>query len=115
MAISEAFTGAATIQTTEWSLTTNTAGPDAETADGIYQVFLDLNSLIVGDIFEFKLYEKATSGSVQRVVYSCRFAGAQGAPVWASPSFILLHGWDVTLKKISGTDRSIAWSIRKVA
>lgn len=115
MAISEAYTNAATISTSEWSLTTNTAGPDVDTTDGIYQVFLDLATLIVNDIFEFKLYEKTTAGSTQRVVYSCRFAGVQGAPVWASPSFILLHGWDVTLKKISGTDRSIAWSIRKVA
>ena len=115
MAISEAFTNAATISTTEWSLTTSTSGPDAETADGIYQVFVELNALAAGDVFELKLYEKTTASSTQRLVYSCRFAGVQGAPVWASPSFILLHGWDVTLKKISGTDRSIAWSIRKVA
>jgi hypothetical protein len=115
MAISEAYTGSATISTTEWSLTTNTAGPDVDTNDGIYQFFVDLNALAAGDVFECRMYEKATSAGTQRLVYSCRFAGAQGAPVWASPSFILLHGWDVTLRKIIGTDRSLAWSIRKVA
>lgn len=115
MAITEAYANAATITNTETSLTTNTAGPDVDTTDGIYQVFLDLSTLLVTDIFEFKLYEKVTAGSTQRVVYSCRFAGPQGAPIWASPSFILLHGWDATLKYIAGNYRSIAWSIRKVA
>lgn len=115
MAISEAFTGTETVSTTEWSLTTDTGGPDAETSDGVFQVFLDLNALAAGDLFEFKAYEKVLSGSTQRLVYSARFAGAQGAPNWASPSLILINGWDMTLKKISGTDRSIDWSIRKVA
>jgi hypothetical protein len=32
-----------------------------------------------------------------------------------APSLILLHGWDVTMTKVSGTGRTIEWSIRKVA
>lgn len=115
MAISEAFTGTETVSTTEWSLTTDTGGPDAETSDGWFQCFLDLNALAAGDVFEFKVYEKVLTGGTQRLVYSARFAGAQGAPVWASPTLGLLFGWDMTLKKISGTDRSIDWSIRKAA
>lgn len=115
MAITEAFTGTEAIGTTEWSMTTDTAGPDTETSDGIFQAFVDLNALASGDVFEFKVYEKVLSSSTQRLVYSARFAGAQGTPNWTSPSLILLHGWDMTLKKISGTDRSIDWSIRKVA
>jgi hypothetical protein len=115
MAISEAFTGTETVSTTEWSMTTDTAGPDVDTTDGIYQIFVDLNALAAGDEFEFKVYEKTLSSSTQRLVYSCRFAGAQGTPIWVSPSLVLLHGWDATLKKIAGTDRAIDWSIRKVA
>jgi hypothetical protein len=34
---------------------------------------------------------------------------------WVSPSFILLHGWTFSLEKIAGTDRTITWSVRKVA
>lgn len=114
MAISEYVSGTETVSTTEWSLTTDTAGPDADTTDGVYQIFLDLNAVAAGDVFEFKVYEKVLSSSTQRLVYSARFSGAQGAPVWCTPTLILLHGWDATLKKISGTDRSIDWSIRQV-
>lgn len=115
MAISEAYSGSETVSTTEWSLTTDTAGPDTDTIDGVYQCFLDLSALAAGDEFEFKVYEKVLSASTQRLVYSCVFKGAQAAPNWASPSLILLHGWDMTLDKIAGTDRNIDWSIRKVA
>jgi hypothetical protein len=45
MAISEAFSGSETVSTTEWSLTTDTAGPDVDTTDGIYQAFLTLHSV----------------------------------------------------------------------
>jgi hypothetical protein len=115
MAITEAFSVTETVSTTEWSMATDAAGPGAQTGDGVFQVFLDLNALAAGDVFELKIYEKVQSASTQRLIYSARFAGAQGAPGWASPSLILLHGWDVTLKKISGTDRSILGSIRSVA
>jgi hypothetical protein len=117
MAITEAFSGTETVSTTEWSLTTDTSYDtgDAQTADGVYQCFLDLFNLAAGDEFEFKVWEKVLSGSTQRIVYAARFVGVQGEPNWVSPSLILLHGWDMTLDKIAGTDRSIDWSIRKVA
>lgn len=111
-----AFEGSETVGTTEHSMTTDTAGPDAETSDGVFQAFLDLNALAAGDVFEFRAYEAvATSGGTQRAVYSARFAGAQGTPVWASPSLILGVGWDMTVKKVSGTDRAIVWRIAKSA
>jgi hypothetical protein len=115
MAITEAFSGSETVGTAEHSLTTDTAGPDTQTDDGIYQVFIDLNALTVTELYEFKIYEKVLSGSTQRIVFSCRFAGVQSQPNYVSPSLILMHGWDMTLDKISGTDRAIDWSIRKVA
>lgn len=115
MAISEAFTGTETVSTTEHSMVTDTAGPDAETADGVYQAFVDLSALANGDIFEIKGYEKVLSAGTQRAFFKATIANAQAEPHWVSPSFIMIHGWDLTLKKISGTDRSISWSIRKVA
>lgn len=111
-----AYTGTETVSTTEWSLTTDTSGPDATTAVGIYQAFLDLNALAAGDVFLFKVYDKISgSGDTQRAIYEATFSGAQGTPIWVSPSLILGHGWDMTLDKISGTDRSITWRISSVA
>ncbi len=115
MAISEAFTGTETVSTTEWSLTTDTAGPDAETSDGCFQVVLDVSALAAGDIFELKLYEKVESAGTQRAVEIWTLTGPAATPHAITPAFLLLHGWDFTLKKLAGTDRAIVWSIRKVA
>lgn len=114
MAISEAFTGSEAVSTTEHSLTTDTAGPDAETSDGVFQVFLDLSDMVAGDVLQIRVYEKVTSSSTQRIVYESVVRDAQAEPVWVSPSLILMHGWDVTLDALSGTI-TVDWSIRKVA
>ena len=111
----EAFTGTETISTTEHSLTTDSSGPDVDTTAGVFQAFIDLNALAAGDEFEFKAYEKVRTGDTQRLVYSAGFRGAQGTPVWVSPTLILGVGWDMTLKKIAGTDRAINWRISSIA
>lgn len=119
MAISEAFSGTQSVGVAEHSMTTDVAGspspPAVQTDDGVYQAFIDFNALAAGDVFQFKVYEKVLSSSLQRVVFAATISGAQGCPVWPSPTLILIHGWDMTLMKLSGTDRSIDWSIRKVA
>jgi hypothetical protein len=113
MAISQV-EGTETITTSEWSLTTDTAGPDADTTDCIVQVFVDLNALAAGDQYTLSFYEKAQSTDTQRKVASWVFDGAQSMPLFASPSFIVMNGWDFTLLKNSGTDRAITWSVRKI-
>lgn len=116
MAISEAFANTQTVTTTEHDLPSDTTTLGAQTDDGVYQIFLDLNALADGDTFRLKVYEKVQSTDTQRVFFQQDIANAQGIEdVWVSPSFILIHGWTVTLTKVAGTDRIITWSIRKVA
>lgn len=115
MPIAEYAAGTETVTTTEWSITTDTAGPDAQTDDGVYQALLDLSALAAGDVFEFRAYEKVQAAGTQRGVFTASFAGAQHDPVWVSPTLVLLHGWDMTIKKISGTDRAIEFSVRRVS
>jgi len=115
MAITEAFSGSASISTTEYSLPNSSTTLTPQTGDGVYQLFLDLNALVAGDEYELKIYEKCRTGDTQRVVERWSFAGTQSLPLFASPSLILMHGWDITLNKIAGTNRTINWSIRQVA
>jgi hypothetical protein len=114
MAITEAFAGSEAVGATEHSCTTDTAGPDVETSDGVFQVFLDVSDMVAGDILQIRVYEKVQSNGTQRVVYECVLRDTQAEPVWVSPSLILLHGWDVTLDALAGTI-TVEWSIRKVA
>jgi hypothetical protein len=115
MAISQLYSGTKAVDSTEWSLTTDTAGPDADTTDGIFQVFLDLNDMIAGDQLQIRIYEKCRSGDTQRVAYESILSGAQSTPMWVSPSLILMHGWDFTCKTLAGTSITVLSSIRSVA
>lgn len=114
MAIAELYSGTEAVGTTEWSLTTDTAGPDADTTDGVFQVFLDVSDMVAGDQLQIRIYEKVRSGDTQRIVYQAILTGAQSEPIWVSPSLILMHGWDVTLDALAGTI-TVLWSIRQVA
>lgn len=114
MAITEAFSGSASISTTEFSLVSGTTTLQNNTDDGIYQVFIDFANMLAGDEYLIQIKEKVTAAGTQRTIYSSTVEGRQSSP-FVSPSLILLHGWDVTLDLITGTARTITWSIRKVA
>jgi len=114
MAITEPYTGTEAVTTTEWSMTSDSSTLGAITDDGIYQLWLDLNDMILADELEVRIYEKVRSADTQRQVHMWKFKHVQTDKVWASPTLILLHGWEMTLKATVGTI-TVLWSIRKVA
>lgn len=117
MAITELFTGTKTgLSTTEWSMTANAAYSAGTNRgdDGVFQLFLDLNDMVAADDLQILIYEKITSGGTQRIIYSSNVFGPQSPPAWVSPSLVLMHGWDMTIKANVGTI-DIPWSIRQVA
>jgi hypothetical protein len=48
-------------------------------------------------------------------VYEAFIGGPQACPIWVSPALVLMHGWDMSLFKVSATDRVILWSIRQIS
>lgn len=114
MAISESHSGTASITTTEYSCPNSSTTLTPITIDGVYQVFLDTSDMVAGDQLQIRIYEKCRSGDTQRVIYEAILTGTM-ASTWVSPSLILLHGWDVTLKTLAGTSITVNWSIRQVA
>lgn len=117
MAITELITGTETVTTTEWSLATDTSydTSDAQTADGVYQVFLDVSDMVAGDRLRIRVYEKVRSGDTQRIVYQDVLDGPQPEPIYVTPSLVLMHGWDVTATALAGGSIVVNWSIRQVA
>lgn len=110
MAISEHATGSQTaVINTEHNLATNV------TDDGIYQLFVDVGAMVAGDVTEIRIKEKCRTGDTTRQILCSTLAGVQSDPLWASPSFVLMNGWDMTLRQTAGTGRAYPWSIRKVA
>jgi hypothetical protein len=115
MAITEAYSGSVATSATEYSLpnTANYNIANGLAVAGVYQVFLDLNGLAVGNNVRIRIYEKCRAADTQRVIYESNIIGT-GTPTWVSPSLVLLNAWDVTVLGVSGTP-TITWSIRKVA
>ena len=115
MAISQPYVGAASIGTTEFSLPNGSTTLTAITTPGIYQLMLDLSTLTLTESYRLRIKEKVQTSSTQRVLQDLILYGVQGQPVYVSPSLILMNGWDITLTLVSGTSRSIEYSIRLVA
>ena len=114
MPITAAYENSASIGTTLFSLPDNATTLTPLTVDGVCQVFLDLSAMTSTEEYEITVLEKVTAAGAQKEVFKAVVKGVS-SPAWVSPSLILLHGWDVQVKKLSGTDRSIGWSIRQVA
>lgn len=113
MALSEPYTFNASVSTTELSLSGGGA-VQALTADGVYELVLDLAAMAKGDVFRLRFYEKAIAGGTQRVYWSQTFMGVQ-SEMHRFPGISNLHGWDATIQKVTGTDRTIVASIRQMA
>ena len=104
---------AVTVGATEYSLTNNSTTIASQTTDGIYSVWIDCANMAAGDEYEIAKYEKVTAAGTQRRIVLGNITGAQADPYEAVLGQ-LMHAWDVTLKKISGTDRAFTWSVRAV-
>jgi hypothetical protein len=107
----------ASISTAEYSLpaATTSGVPTSQTTDGVFQFFIDFANMAAGDQYRIRLYEKYDSGGTQRLVEEWILTNAQSKPMFVIPSTILGEGWDVTVLRLAGSDRTIYWSIRKVA
>lgn len=114
MAVTQPYVGSFTASTTELSLVSGTSTLQNITTAGCYQAFLDLTNMANGDVYEFRIYEKVQSGSTKHIIQCYTFTDAQGADnaIWVSPALMLLNGWDFTLKRTAGADRTIEYSIR---
>lgn len=112
MAITVAYSGTATINT-EYSLVNNSTTLASSTDVGVYQVFIDTSAMAAGDEYEIDIKEKVITGGTQQSIYTAVLDGAQSSP-FVTPTLVLMLGWDVTMTRVTGTNRSFSWSIRKV-
>jgi hypothetical protein len=106
----------ASISTAEYSLpgATTSGVPTSQTDDCILQCCIDFGNMAAGDQYRVRLYEKYASAGTQRLVEEWIFTNAQSKPLFVMPSFFLGEGWDVTVLRTAGSDRTILWSLRKV-
>lgn len=114
MAITSYASDSPSVGTTEYSLAAASTSLPTKTDIGAFQVTADLNALAAGDVFLLQLYEMGVSGGTKRIVEEWVWDGVQGDPIFISPTFVLGNGWDWTVKKLSGTDRTIPFTVWQV-
>ena len=115
MAITAPFTGTATIGTAEVSLISGTTTLQTNTTAGIWSACIDLAALTATETYEITVYEAAVAAGTKRIAWRRRLTGPLDEPIVHTTALVLMHGWDITMDKIAGTDRAIPYSIRQVA
>jgi hypothetical protein len=118
VAITEAFArNGVTVGTSEYSIPadTTTGVPTSQTDDGVFQLWVtDQGNMTKTEEYQISIYEKIETNGPQKLIFRATIKGVQ-SEAFVTPTLILLHGWDMTLKKLAGTDRAFDASIRKVA
>lgn len=100
----------ATIGSTRHSLPNNSTTLTPQTTDRKLQVWLDCSAVQHGDEFLLIVWDTVSSGSQLRL-HQVPIRGVKPFLLW-TPLITVGEGWDVTLEKVAGTDRAIAWSLR---
>lgn len=113
MTLAESYTFSASVSTTELSLTGGTSSIETRTTAGYYQLYISKANIAKGDRFVVRMYEKVTSGGSQEATIIADLFGVQAEPfIFVSPH--LRHGWDFTIDRTAGADRTITASVRAV-
>lgn len=105
-------TGSATIGTTEYSIIAASTTLPTETTDLIAQASIHFNNMASGDVYRIRVYE--SDGTTKRLGGEWFVSHAQTEPVFFLPPVLLMVGYDITVTKISGTDRVITWAYARV-
>ena len=120
MAITELYASSADVSSATVSMVLASAGSTAITTDGAFQLWVDFSNMTASSAFEISFWERVLSGGTQRKFWTANFQGAQGVPIWVSPTVILMNGWDMTIVNTQATasasaPRHVDWSIRQVS
>lgn len=113
MALSEAYTFSTTVSTTELSITGGTSTIQTRTTAGFYELWISKANFAKGDEFVVRLYEKVTSGGSQESKIIGTILGVQAEPI-IFPGLHLRNGWDFTIVRTAGADRTVTASVRAV-
>lgn len=105
-----------TVGAGELSIISGTTTLQTNTDDGVYQLWVDDQAnMTKTEEFAIRIYEKVEeTGGTKKVVFKATLKGVQ-SEIFVSPMLILMHGWDMTIQKIAGTDRAFDANIRRIS
>lgn len=100
----------------ELSIISGTTTLQTNTDDGVYQLWVDdQGNMTKAEEYAIRIYEKVEeTGGTKKLVFKATLKGVQ-SEIFVSPMLILMHGWDMTITKIAGTDRAFDANIRRIS
>lgn len=104
------FTTTSSIGSTEYSLPANSTTLTAQTELCVLEGWIRSVSMAPGDLFRVRLYE-TVNGSGQ-LLFAEWYLDAQ-QPHLVLPAFIVKEGWNITVQKLTGGDRTFHWDLKK--
>lgn len=105
-----------TVGATELSIISGTTTLSTDTTDGVFQLWVDdQGNMTKTEEYAIRIYEKVEeTGGTKKLVLQATLKGVQ-SEIFVTPMLILMHGWDMTIQKLAGTDRAFDANIRKIA
>lgn len=82
---------------------------DTETTNGTFQLTVDMDPMVNGDVVEVRIYK--TINSVERLVWSLGYNHLQGEVIKEFPPISSTVSCRFTIKQTAGTGRTFAWTL----
>lgn len=76
------------------------------------QIWVNIPLLTSGDEYVVRVYEQVAFGDTAIVIAEYRIA--HPVKTLVTSGLILHNEWDITIQKVSGTDRTVYFSVRRV-
>lgn len=102
----------ASISTTEYFINADSTSAETNTDNMSVSFHLGLENMVAGDQYQIIFYEKA-GASTKRAMFTAIATGV--SEDFVSPSIRVANGWDIGVKRLAGSDRTIYWTIYEVA
>lgn len=99
----------ATISTAEYFLASDSTTAVYQTTACIRRGWIDFSAMTAAETYDVTAYEKV-NGSSAKVAWSARLVGVQAELFEITPQAVA-EGWEISVTKVAGTDRSIGWQL----
>ena len=90
------------------------AGNDTITTSGSFQLGIDANAMVLGDVLVVRVKLKVRSVGTTRLAYEATYAHVQNEPVLLSVVVASTNEVDFTIEQIAGTGRAFPWEITEL-
>jgi hypothetical protein len=84
------------------------------TTEGIRELALDLNALLIDEFIEVTVEEKVLTGGTVRVYLIETFRGGRSDPIVKTTPVASVYGNTFKIKTTTAANRDIDWAVRKL-